>query len=222
MKNSTLIPHCALPSSVCLINEFQTLAEQLRQVYAARGIRVGDYESPHILNFSKIGQVKQMRAIESMTHLLDAVRDHGDDGVDRTKKQIWRILKSMKCSLSNDLIDRVNDQMVVELYAKDQAWIYGNDTFRELNSYSYASLHSHTWEHLYARDVSAVGTVKIMFAVVKSQALGKTCEINYGPYEIKELYSEKQGSFKMTNLSISPLLKDGKIHGSCIISRVER
>lgn len=180
-----------------------------------------DSESATLPRFSRLDSAKQKLILSSLQETLAVYSESeasGESLMD-TKRVLWRALSRMKLPPQPDILDRIEDEDVVEVYLTDFFQV-----FRNLNFFRYFSC---TFEELVSCPIPELGnfepaTLAFLQQTAMKLAAGElkhTYKPDIGPYSLQETVGRCQYRLEIQLKYFSPILENGKGKALIAINR---
>lgn len=151
----------------------------------------------------------------------DSVEPEGPTSNDR--QLLWNTLRKLKAVPPSDIIDKIGDGDVIEIYNTEFIQVFRNLNYFDISSYSLVEVFTHQWDELYERENPGIGQqmMGVALSVISGQAKSTfVCPVD--PHVLKERFSEEQLRLSMIPGYVSPLFdRDHKLVGAIFTSKVE-
>ncbi len=122
-----------------------------------------------------------------------------------TKALLWSSLKYFGFIPCSDLMERITDDLVVELYDKAGRQVFRNFKFMEVCSYTLADVLLYQWWELFERNDEIVNQLLSEVAIVLAGPAARTILSATPVHETTEIFSERKHRFQMKFEMLSPI-----------------
>lgn len=135
-------------------SEFAQLAESTATLLNQYDLNVRPYRSSADLAFSKLPQevkVKYFTHFKAYYEILSETHHSGKD-LREAKHLLWNMLNRLKYRVTDDILSRIADHQIVEIYNLENIQVFRNLPFFKICSYSIDEIVSLPWWQLYKRE----------------------------------------------------------------------
>lgn len=146
------------------------------------------------------------------------------EGIAKNDRQLlWNTLRKLKAVPPSDIIDKIEDQDVIEVYNTQFIQIFRNLNYFDISSYTLVEVFTHQWDELYERENPNIGQqmMNVALSVISGKARA-TFPCGVDSHVLKERFSEEQLRLNMIPGYVSPLFdRDHQLVGAIFTSKVE-
>lgn len=182
-----------------IISEFIHLAHSVVHILQQYGLDIRPYRSLENLAFAKLPaeiQVKYLGHFRNYAEVMAETHGAGHD-LRESKFLIWNMLNRLGYRAVDDVISKVTDNQIVEIYNAENIQVFRNLPFFKVCSYSIDEILSLPWWELYKRD-DQISQKIFQYA---SQVLNGEIETTVQP-DIPVHYLEEKDSFNCHKMDI--------------------
>lgn len=201
--------------------EFKQQATAYCEVLKHWGYDIRPYRSEELRHFHKAHWKVRGQALEYLDLNLAILRDIMDSEEPRSqgRQLLWRALSRMKVSPVSDILEKIDDEDVIEVYSHEQVQVFRNPMFFTYSSHSIEELLCLPWYRLYRRHwLKTLQVMRTAWRMVSGR-IRQTEAWNIKPHLVEEIDSEKKYRMEIQFKYLSPLFKDGEFFGAICTSR---
>jgi hypothetical protein len=199
--------------------KFKTLLEQFAETLNREGaMRVKPYDpKAPLARFNQLPESTQWSIYNNFVRYYDVCSQGNREKISIRQdgcKLLWKMIAMLGYVPAHDLMDKITDEDIIEIYNLDFVQIYRNMKFIELCSYPLDTVFTHEFPELYRRpDVITAQLIEFAQRTLLGQ-IHSTVPFQVEDHFLEEIFSEEKSKFQITMGIISPLYtRDHKIAG---------
>lgn len=136
-----------------LAENFLELVQSVSEVLTNQGYNIQPYKDSKNLEFLKLDLDSQSGTIEHFKVYAEALIDtHKSDSLHDSRVLLWNMLKRMGYFPTDDILSKIQDHHIVEIYNKQNVQVFRNLSFFKVCSYSLDEILCIPWWKLYHRE----------------------------------------------------------------------
>lgn len=140
-------------SSNALNARFVALAESVSDTLSKYGINIQPYRPDKSLNFSGLDLDSQSNILKHFEIYSEVLIDtHRSETLQESKVLVWNMLKRLNFFPTDDILSKIKDNHIVEIYNSQNIQIFRNLSFFKVCSYSLDEILCIPWWKLYHRE----------------------------------------------------------------------
>jgi hypothetical protein len=188
-------------------NRFRALAESFCDHAKSIGIEILPYQNPALLHCRKLTPEQQTQALSRLTVYYKIMSTATEAKIELRddKSLLWWALKEFKLRPTSDILDKLDEGDVIEVYDSNFVQIYRNFQFFRICSYTLEELFSYEWPVLFDREAHITESLIKDCMKVLSSPERKTIRFEVADHIIRENFSPKKFHIKAVHKVISPL-----------------
>lgn len=187
--------------------ETEKLSETLCQCGYRSIISTNEKARSKFLEFNVSTQKKALSSLLIYNTHLETARQRGINLKD-TRKLLWSVLIDLNLRPCGDIMDKIRDDDLVEIYDSHFVQRFRNLLFFELCSYSVAEILIFDWPSLYRRPAEVTDELVEKFRQ-SFQESAKTKAFDSPPHLMWEVFSEEKRKFMIYDKYHSPIWMKG-------------
>jgi hypothetical protein len=208
-QNSDVLRYTLDDRLKLLLNTFSVEVEKL-------GIHLVPYTAQSWEAYANLPEETRKNVLSNFSsyyHLMSSSQHAGIE-LHETKRLVWNILKLVGLRPCHDLLDKIDEQDVIEIYNNEFLQIFRNLKFMEICSYSMLDTLSHSWSELFMRPASITESLIKRVQFTLSGEVKNTLTANVEEHFLHEIFSTRRNFFRINQKYISPVFfPDGKPAG---------
>lgn len=178
--------------------------DAIADISSRSGISIKTYSEESWMRFIDLPAERQSEILRSFTSYQELCSSAEADGISFLDNQdlMRYVLKKLGLRVSNDYLDSLVNDDLIEVYNLDHNQIFRNLRFFDVTDYSLLDLLTYEWEVLYERGQAM--TEKTMKAIHNAVAGNETVPMGVEPHPMRECLSESQPIVEVAFKLITP------------------
>jgi hypothetical protein len=208
-KNSELSRYTLDDQLKLLLNTF---SEEILKL----GIRVFPYSETGWERYASLPKKTRQSIYSNFSSYYDLMSSSQHSGIElhESKRLVWNILKLLGMRPCHDLLDKIDEQDVIEIYSSDFLQVFRNLKFMEICSYSMLDTLTHSWSELFMRPSTVTDSLIKRVQFTLSGDVKNTLTADVEEHFLHEIFSTSRNFFRINQKYISPVFfPDGKPAG---------
>ena len=201
--------------------KFKSLSEEYARLLNSIGVQTKPYDDPSLPIFEAASRAMKKQAVEYLEHNSNILRECLSAGEDPRKSAqlLWRSLREMNLVPESDIFDKIENDDMVEIYAKDGKQLFRNIWFFEVTTYTLEMILCGLW-YKYCRRPWRIFLQAFKQAVrLRMGQIVFTEKWTIPTHYLDELNTEGLIRFEYTFRYRSPVRRKGEIIGMIMISK---
>ncbi len=190
-------------------SRFIELAYELVALAEKAGCSIVPFYQSHIPYFNSQTDEKKRSILEAPQVFIDICHLTLTNGkkLDDTKALTWYGLKHLNLRFTSDLLERISDGDILEVYTNDNIQIFRNFKFFELTSYSIEDIFCRPWTDLFIRhDIDKAAKTLEVMKKMSTREIVNTISLEFiGAHKIEEALSPFRYQYDYTIKYLSPV-----------------
>lgn len=190
-------------------NKFIELAYKIADYASQAGCEMWPFHQASVPYFSSQSHEKKQEILASMQVFIEICQLTLANGkkLDDTKSLAWYGLKHLDMRFTSDLLDKIVDGDILEVYTNDNIQIFRNFKFFELISYTIEDIFCRPWTELFIRhDLQKARDTLAIMKKISTREINSTVLLEYlGAHKIEEALSPLRYQYDYTIKYLSPL-----------------
>jgi hypothetical protein len=192
-------------------DEFKRLIEGIAEFARRAGLKVQAGTERSWAHYRSLPQTQKAEIFVSAKNYFEICEATIKEGsqISETASLLWMSLKHFGLFPGSDLMDRLTNDMVVEVYNQDGIQIFRNMKFMEVCSYTIADVFIYPWWELFKRNDELLNDLKHEIGQVLEGKTNKLLESKIRRHRIVESFSVEQSEIEMKIAFFGPIFHRG-------------
>ena len=195
-------------------NDFISLSQDIATYAEKCGVKVTPFRDLTLPHFSPLPNKEKQAILDFLKGKLSWLQSVELTGAsfDSNKHILWHAIKSFGLVPSSDLMEKIDDNCVIEIHwLETLVQAFHTFSFYKNSSYTLEEICSYPWQELYEVDkFTSEGIFNLAQTILKGDIKSTVCP-GFPPYVVKETKSCNKYEVEIHYLYVSPLFdKTGK------------
>lgn len=203
-----------------LEQQFTTVATSLSLLLQNEGLKTKAFMG-ELSYFKQLTESEKHVALEKLNFYYELCLEHVVENCSLrdSKRFTWRALVKLGLSPNSDLLERLEDGDIVEIYDSQQVQLFRNLEFFDFCSYTLEELFCLEWWRLFKRDEAISNTILRLVNEIYQRKHPNGVSDPFPPHLVVESLSRDKFNVDFYMKQISPLYRKRRVEGLICIER---
>ncbi|WP_413291110.1 hypothetical protein [Bdellovibrio sp. HCB337] len=200
---------------------FTEISSALVDLLCIENIKTKAYRDEGLPHFSVLSTAKKIDVIDHLEVYYNLCAEHLSEGqaLRDSKRFTWRALVKMGLAPFSDLLNRITEGDIVEIYGCDNTQLFRNLEFFDVCSYSIEELFCVEWYRLFQRDNKISDLIGQKVKELLDYKHPEGLEGPFPEHIVTEIFSDEKYQSKVFMKVVAPLYQNKRIAAFICIER---
>lgn len=201
--------------------QFTEISSALVELLSAENFQTKAYRDENLPHFSLLSTDKKIEVINRLEVYYNLCAEHLGEGqaLRDSKRFTWRVLVKMNLVPTSDLLNKISDGDIVEIYSCDNTQLFRNLEFFDVCSYSLEELFCVEWYRLFHRDEHISKMIGQKLQELLDYKHPEGFENAFPEHTVTEIFSDEKFQSLVFMKLVAPLYQNKRIVAFICIER---